>query len=376
MKKLAINLSLTIVSVIFVLAIVSVVLRYTHLFGARIAFSMPDEEVGFRFVPNKRYWSFKENDHPISGRFNRFGWRDVNWPVAKPAGEYRIAVLGDSFVESFQVEERHSFLNIAEKKLSCRFSKKFELMNFGRASYTQTEELIVLKKEVLKFEPDMVMLFFLPGNDIADVSRETAPNKARPFFVAAPDGQLQFDDRFKNSPKFKIRKKLNFIKQHSILFSFVAERYNAFMGRRAIKLAEDDIRKVSEGYLSLCTSTPGAAFARSYELNKRLIKEMASVCQKNGIQMVLVVTDTDAYQPLVGKKYKDIDPSFDPNFFEDNLKSLAKKLGIGFLGLQRIFHADYQKNGKKLHWGHWNYDGHKTVADAIVKLLEKNHWTI
>jgi hypothetical protein len=370
MKKLFINFSISLFSVILVLVAISIFLRYTHLFGARLSFSTPDEEVVYRFVPHKRYWNFKENDHPITGRFNRFGWRDTEWALEKPMGEYRIAVLGDSFVESFQVECEKSFLNLAEKDLTGRSELRFELMNFGRASYAQTEELIILEKEVLKFKPDMVMLFFLPGNDIADISRETAPNTARPFFVFGSDGQLTFDNSFKDSPKFKIRKKINALKQRSILFSLITERFNSVLGQSAIKQAENNTHKVSEGYLSLCTSRPGAAFTRSYKLSQLLIKQMAAICIAKDIKFVLVAANTDAYKPKIEKRYKNIDPTFNPYFFEDDLKAFAQKIDIGFLGLQRPFYETYQKNGLDLHWGHWSYEGHKTVAKTIVRYLD------
>jgi len=65
-----------------------------------------------------------------------------------------------------------------------------ELMNFGRSGYTQTEELLVLKNHVAQFFPDMVILFFLPANDIGDVSKETATGVLRPFFNISQKGEL------------------------------------------------------------------------------------------------------------------------------------------------------------------------------------------
>src|SRR5438552_2622971 len=40
---------------------------------------------------------------------NAEGWRDVAHELAKPPGVYRIAVLGDSYVEALQVELEQTF---------------------------------------------------------------------------------------------------------------------------------------------------------------------------------------------------------------------------------------------------------------------------
>ncbi|OOP57117.1 MAG: hypothetical protein AYP45_05355 [Candidatus Brocadia carolinensis] len=69
------------------------------------------------------------------------------------------------------------------------------------------------------------------------------------------------------------------------------------------------------------------------------------------------------------KKYASIDPTFNANFFEDDMQEYAKSLGIEYLGLQKIFRQVYEKTGISLHWSHWNYEGHKVVADILSKKL-------
>ena len=64
--------------------VLEITLRVTHLFGARISWTSPDPILGYTFNPGKDYWVNKENDHPISGKINRFGWRDKEWSLDKP----------------------------------------------------------------------------------------------------------------------------------------------------------------------------------------------------------------------------------------------------------------------------------------------------
>ena len=97
---------------------------------------------------------------------------------------------------------------------------------------------------------------------------------------------------------------------------------------------------------------------------------MASICKDNNIRFLLVTADTTAYRPEVEKEYKSYDPTFNSNYFEDDLALYAKSINIDYLGLQRIFRNHYNSNKKPLHWGHWNYEGHKVVAKALSNKLE------
>ena len=118
MKRMLKSTVLSVVVLITGMTIVETVLRTTHLFGARIAWSEPDEYIAWRFTPKREYWFFKENDHAITGRINSHGWRDRERRVEKRPPSYRVAVIGDSYVEAFQVEEDSTFLSIAERELA------------------------------------------------------------------------------------------------------------------------------------------------------------------------------------------------------------------------------------------------------------------
>ncbi len=350
-------------------------MRATHLFGARISWVQPDAVLGFRFVPNHKYWYNKENDHPITGKINKFGWRDKNWKLDKLKNTYRIAVLGDSYVEALQIEQNSTFLSLAEQRLNNKLkNKKVELMNFGRSGFTQTEELLVLKNEILKFSPDMVILFFLPENDIRDINKKTAPDLLRPFYNISENKKLILNTDFSITYQFKIKSLINNFKLHSALISLFCYRLNAYLAqknindKKDISVAEASFNKLDK-YLSLCTANPDPIYLENYRLNKLLIKNIVENCNQNKIRLILITINTPAYIPEIEGKYKNIDPSFNAEFFEDELKNYAESLNIDYLGLQRIFSSYYKKTGIRLHWNHWNYEGHKLVAQALAGKL-------
>ncbi len=370
--------ALLFISLVFLvfLVVLEIVLRTTHLFGAKVSWSQNDPVIGWKASPGMTYWQHKENDHPISGKINRWGWRDTEWTQEKPENTFRVAVLGDSFVEAYQVELEFTSLKLAEKTFRETWGRDVELMNFGRAGFSQTEELLVLKREVTQFDPDMVIVFFLPENDIGDVARETARDLRRPFFLLSPDGELVLDASFKDSREYKVRRFLEGLKKHSALISLLGERLNMYRYQRYQKwlLAQkkDDAPapdRLTES-ASLCTGTPQESFAANYRLNKILIEAMVDYCREKGILFMLAALNTRAYHPDVEQELKAVDSTFDPLFFDGDLEAFAWDLDIPFLGMQEVFQRHYLEHGESLLWGHWNYRGHRVVAEALVDRLK------
>ncbi|MEE9271306.1 MAG: SGNH/GDSL hydrolase family protein [Candidatus Krumholzibacteria bacterium] len=349
----------------FLLAL-EVLLATTHLFGARKSWSEPDALLGWRFTPNRTYWDARENDHAITGRINSFGWRDRARSLAKPRDTYRIAVIGDSFVEAFQVELDSTFPAIIERQLNERSGQRIEVLNFGRSGMTQTEELLLLS-EVAGYSPDLVVVFFVPVNDVSEVSVETSDTALRPFYEISPGGELALNTRFTESREYTIKAAVNQLKQHSALVSLVNQRYNLFRRHRRrnhIRAGQESGRGIG-GALSLCTSTPDAVYARNYKLNKRLIGEMAGYCRTNGMRFMLVCADW-VYKTEDLARYAKIDPTFEAGYFEHDLENYASALGIDYAGLQTPFERAYKARGTPLHWQHWNYDGHRLVAAELA----------
>lgn len=368
-RSIIINIGISFLIFFLFIAILETILRTTHLFGAKTPWIKPDPILGYRNVPGSKYWHYDENDHPITGRINSHGWRDKEWSLKKPQNTYRIAVLGDSMVASWDVESDRTFLALTENQLNHGGNHKVELMNFGFSNISQAEELLILKNDIIKFSPDMVLLFFFPGNDIYDMSVKTVSHSKRPFFHLSENGELILDTSFSQTRHYKIKCFVNVFKRHSALINFIGERYYGYLEyRRNKSLDKSGLqgKKTIPEFLTLCTKNPDASTLKNYQMNKALIKAMAEYCQEKSIRFMLITIDTSPLYILENeKRNKSIDSTFDANFFEDDLRNYATSLSIDYLGLQRIFRQAYEKNPVPLHWFHWNYEGHKVVAEAL-----------
>jgi hypothetical protein len=97
---------------------------------------------------------------------------------------------------------------------------------------------------------------------------------------------------------------------------------------------------------------------------------MADECREHGVLFLLVALNTRAYHPEVEQELRDVDSTFDPFFFDRDLGDFARSLGIPFLGLQTVFRRHFLETNEPLLWGHWNYAGHRVVAEALTEVLE------
>jgi hypothetical protein len=166
----------------------------------------PDPDRGWALRPGAHGRWRKEGDAEV--RVNRDGMRDEEHPVAKPPGELRIAVLGDSCVESLQVPAEKTFWSLLEQELArcpAVAGRKVEALDFGVSGYGTAQELLTLRHRVWKYDPDLVLLAFYSGNDVRNNWRPLELDPARPYLIPQADGSLALDDSFRKSEGYRFR---------------------------------------------------------------------------------------------------------------------------------------------------------------------------
>lgn len=90
--------------------------------------------------------------------FNHLGMRDSrDIAIAKRAGVFRVAVLGDSFVEAMQVEEDEGVCRRLEAYLRTGDARVVEVLNFGCSGFSSTLEWVQAQSWVRDFSPDLVI---------------------------------------------------------------------------------------------------------------------------------------------------------------------------------------------------------------------------
>lgn len=162
----------------------------------------PDPYCGTRLRPGFEGWWRKEGAAYI--RINRNGFRHGERTPAKPPGTWRVAVLGDSFIEAFQVPDEQTFCAQLERRLqscSALADRRVEVLNFGVSGYGTAQELLMLRHYVWQYEPDLVLMAVFPGNDLRNNSAELESYQVRPFY-RLQSGELVLDDSFRQHPDY------------------------------------------------------------------------------------------------------------------------------------------------------------------------------
>lgn len=90
---------------------------------------------------------------------NSLGLRDEEYPLEKPAGTFRIAVVGDSFTMGSGVELEDAYHSVLERLLDERpGDQRYECINFGVAGYGLGDYEAVVEHLVGRYEPDLILV--------------------------------------------------------------------------------------------------------------------------------------------------------------------------------------------------------------------------
>ncbi len=136
------------------------------------------------FHMNKPGVYFK-NLYGVEVKINSKGLRDYDYTFSKPANTYRILVLGDSITFGWGVELKDTYSKCLERKLNqAGLGAKFEVINTGVGNYNLKAEIEFLKREGLKYQPDMIVLgYFINDAEVLKPAKDYFLNTHSYFYV-------------------------------------------------------------------------------------------------------------------------------------------------------------------------------------------------
>jgi hypothetical protein len=144
---------------------VSMILLGPYLFKG---FYEYDPDLGFRV---------RAHQPTEGGLTNQYGFNDRDYPEQRTEGVFRVLVVGDSF--SWAGGREGNYTTLLERKLEDHYGyHKVDVINAGYPMTHTAQQLAMLKKYGLRYNPDMVILGFFVGNDFIDAT----PNRKRIVF--------------------------------------------------------------------------------------------------------------------------------------------------------------------------------------------------
>jgi len=99
--------------------------------------------------------------HDVEIKINSNGFRGKEFERRKPKDAFRIFCMGDSSVYAMEVDSEEAYPSILEKKLKEKVhGKKVEVINAGVPGYETLQGLILLKRKILKYDPDLIVISY------------------------------------------------------------------------------------------------------------------------------------------------------------------------------------------------------------------------
>jgi lysophospholipase L1-like esterase len=337
-----------------------VIFRYFFLPGSLPELAETPASQVLHYAPNQEGIYRVKTEIKSSYRVNSSGWNSGK-KMYLPAEEVEkpvIAIIGDSYVEAFQVPYDSS---IAEQ-LEQQFQQSAVVYRFGISGAPISQYLFMLNELVSKLSPQLV-IFVLIHNDFhesvigSQTGLYTESFSKWPINLDGTLGQL-------SKPKAYNKGLLSIIKRSNI--------YNFFVNRMRVNLSA--LKPKLIGLLSPSNKSE-LEFVANIQKSTLLADLPTRVAQRFFEELAAVSTDSDMRFLAVidGPRGELLPECNDPHnssilSFNKNVAAIAKNTGIPFVDLSGVFLEAQCKRGVSLRFqtdGHWTIAAHQLAAEAI-----------
>jgi lysophospholipase L1-like esterase len=321
---------------------------------------------------------------------------------------FRIVVLGDSFMEAYQVPLETSLPYLLQERLADR---KVEVINLGIGGYGTAQELLYLRDEGFKYQPDLVVLAFYPGNDVQNNSHrlqalllgdDDLKVFGRPY-ASAQDLESEIEwsmpdaERVRPAAEKWRRKRtgtwnriVRFL-QPAMVANAVEQATATLAQRFAGRVAYDPNVMYGRSFLTEFApeySAPGLSPERYGEIwdqawlsTRRVIREIDRQSAARGARFMLMIVPT-LFQvdreslDQIAAHYPGL--ALDETRINRDLRRFCEARGIDLLDLTPAFAKTHSRDRSPLYHfiedRHWNAAGHELAATELVLHLDRRQW--
>jgi hypothetical protein len=323
-----------------------------------------DPDIGFRVRPN-------------AGGANQFGFNDRDYPLQREPGAFRILVLGDSFGWAGGKDGNYTAL-LEEKLNESSRAQRVEVINASWPMTHTGEQLLMLEKYGLQFQPDVVVLGFFAGNDFLDAD----PHRKR---IVVNDVYVDIDKR-RELTVFGYP-----IVPGSRLLLFVAQKYRIF--RESLRnqglahaqqdapqrgtFSEETFLHIERARMELCNlrSFRQGKYAANVDFALESLRRMRDLLQARGIALIVAIfpdefqVDDQLAETIIGRFSLDRS-DYDLALMQKVLREFLEAEKIPYVDmLDRFRHAGRQASLYLLRDTHWNDAGNRLAAAILEERL-------
>ncbi len=337
--------------------------------------------------PNHTNW-IKTPQFTVRMNINPMGLRDPRQTYAKPPGVFRILLLGDSYVEAAQVQAEDSISMDLERKLTASMGRPVEVINGGVFGYGTAQEYLLLDQEGVKYQPDLVVLFFCHCNDIPnnnyrlEVPDSDLSRALKPYFDLEDDSsELRLIPPPPPSARTTVRERL---RDSSLLYNVIETGVVYKLELQNPREAFNAIGGLVEPTQGKYDARPRGEWERSWQITEGILAKMRERASEMGAPLVVVSIpewrmldraywQRDDQKRLVGSGRGG------PDAQVRLLQGIAGRLNVPHLDLVPAYQPLVDKDGLFRYYiegdYHWTAAGHAVAADAVSAFLHERGLT-
>ncbi|MDD5224879.1 MAG: SGNH/GDSL hydrolase family protein [bacterium] len=361
-------------------------------------FYIYDSELGWKKKPNTE-GTLTTREYSVHESINSQGLRGPEYDFLKPRDEYRILVLGDSYVEGYSVEFENTFTEVLKKYLNASGKRAFEVINAGTAGYSTDQEQLYYRGEGRRYGPDLTILAFFDN----DVWYNVQPRNARgdkPYYTLE-GGELALRnvpvETLEEYPKgwehpgrpLPSGSALAGLKRFLFRESRLYRRVEAgvknvnILYRLAIAsgLAETPDSSLLPNEFGVWRKNPDVDFKLAWEVTEKLILKIREEAASAGSDfLVLYIPPSPAVYPRVWSatklKYGLSDREFSAGQPASELEAICRRNGIRLVDPTEAFRLrarELKKEGKTLYFSrdpHFNEEGHRLIGEILAENIK------
>ncbi|SMO42226.1 SGNH/GDSL hydrolase family protein [Ruegeria faecimaris] len=307
---------------------------------------LKDPVVGHTNRPNTVV-AINAPEFTVEYKVDENGFRETRFPAnaADDGSTIKILLLGDSFTFGASNELGDIWPELLAQKFLDE-GMSVQLINAGVPGYNTSQQALYLERLSEKYNPDIVLVTFLPN------------------------------DMFANEP---IRTVDGVDVAYSDVSSVVGSGNIKKSSLHSVTMLKRMLMANDQSYTKLYLMTPRRAFFTTpmselfqakVETTKQVFTRMATFTQSQGSELV-VVSVPQLFQVLQAAKTSS-DPEVDPGLPDRLMEGVVAEQGFQWHEALPYLTEEYSSTGKDLYFrydGHLNADGNRVLSDFMFQIL-------
>ncbi len=318
------------------------------------------------------------------------GFRDDDEVPAKPAGEKRVLFVGDSFMYGAKLRLEETLPGRCEARLQAALGPSVRTIDLACPGWGTYHHLVAFRevqRTDAKFppvQPDVVVLCFFVGNDIAETLQADRPDEgeAHSVVVLGKDGELVLEKRTTRAHMKVLRlSKLFRLWETTELYQRIAKGKSRDEKRevQGSTLVEDAYWKIERFRMEHWRRGVSAKplMAEAWRLVAKNLRELAKDVQAAGAKLAIVLipdeVQVDARKRAeVCRRFGVDEKDFDLEEPQRKVAALAAELSVPCVDTLAAFREKGAQGGLYFDLDtHWNAKGHDLASELLAPVLEK-----